>query len=166
MIVFHKIWLSSWPCWPLQVICEFWLLPIKVHVWQVWHTKQEMLTPRAHDLTFYWGFTLLHGLDFFNWFCLCPMDFMLFGNLISEFVLFWIILRASITINMRSMNGSYLTSHDNIIFTFDLSGLFNLDLGNWYMNDLYLLHCNILCIHYSIFWLVYSNKMHIMCIVM
>ena len=34
-------------------------------VWWVWHAKQEMLTPRAPDLTFFWGFTLLHGIDRF-----------------------------------------------------------------------------------------------------
>ena len=61
------------------------------NVWQVWHAKQEMLTPWAPDLAFFWGFTLLHGSDFFNRFCLCPLDFMLLGYRISEFVLLWIL---------------------------------------------------------------------------
>ena len=36
----------------------------------------------------------MHGLDFHDRFCLCPLDFMNFGNQISEFVLFWMILKA------------------------------------------------------------------------
>ena len=47
------------------------------NVWWVSHSTQEMLTPGAPDLTFFWRFTLLHGFDVFNWFCLCSLDFML-----------------------------------------------------------------------------------------
>ena len=60
------------------------------NVWWVWHAKQEMLTPQAPDVTLFWGFILLHGLDFFTRFCLCPLNFMQLGYGISEFVLFWI----------------------------------------------------------------------------
>ena len=86
------LWHQWWQIFLSTSLCVF-TLPdqIPCNVWRVRHGKQEMPTPRAPDLTFFWGFTLLHGLDFFNQFCLCPLDFMLLGNQISEFVLFWII---------------------------------------------------------------------------
>ena len=86
------LWHLWWMIFVSTSMCVFTLLDQSpCNVWRVWHAKQEMLTPRAPDLTFFWGFTLLHGLDFYNQICLCPLDFMKLGNRISEFVLFWMI---------------------------------------------------------------------------
>ena len=59
--LWHQWWLISLS----TSLCVF-TLPGEspCNVWRVWHAMHEMLTPRAPDLTFFWGFTLLHGLHF------------------------------------------------------------------------------------------------------
>ena len=85
---FKKILLSSsWLCWPLQIICDingdwsfcqlacvFVLSPDQspCNVWQVWHVKQEMLTPRVPDLAFFWGFTFCMAWTFSTDFVFVP----------------------------------------------------------------------------------------------
>ena len=50
------------------------------NVWWMWHAKQEMLTPRAPDLTFFWGSHFCMAWTFYQ-FCLCPWTlwYMLIG---------------------------------------------------------------------------------------
>ena len=56
------------------------------NIWWVWHARQEMLTPHAPDLIFFWGFTLLHDLDIFFVFGLSlSLDFMVIYICLSDF---------------------------------------------------------------------------------
>ena len=52
------------------------------NVWWVWHAKQVMLTPQAPDVTFFWGFTLLHGLAFLP---ILSLSFALYDAWLSDF---------------------------------------------------------------------------------
>ena len=93
--------------------------------------KQEMLTPQAPDLAFFWGFTLLYGLDFFNRFCLCPFNFMLLGYRILEFVLSWIIYMI-IKGTLGQCESYSIWLHFQILLTYGQPFSCNRTIYDWY----------------------------------
>ena len=74
-------------CYICVLFCRFWVCETcwQIISWQEWQEELDciwvspMLSIHTQSLIglfpFFWGFTLLHGLDFLDQFCLCPLDY-------------------------------------------------------------------------------------------